>query len=71
MSNETEIHAMQCRHLRIGWASLLAFVLLGGLLESMHGFKVDLRSTPGQGCSFSFSWPRQLDEVARDIEKVA
>lgn len=41
MSNETEIHAMQCRHLRIGWASLLAFVLLGGLLESMHGFKVD------------------------------
>ena len=41
MSNETEIDAMQRRHLRIGWASLLAFVLLGGLLESMHGFKVD------------------------------
>ncbi|MEM7470551.1 MAG: CHASE domain-containing protein [Pseudomonadota bacterium] len=37
----------------------------------MHGYKVDLRSTPGQGCSFSFSWPRHLDQVARNFEKVA
>jgi hypothetical protein len=27
--------------LRIGWTSLLVFVVLGGVLESMHGFKVD------------------------------
>lgn len=29
------------RHLRIGWAALLVFVLLGGVLEALHGFKVD------------------------------
>ena len=28
------------RHLRLGWWSLLLFLTLGGLLESMHGFKV-------------------------------
>ena len=32
---------MQFRHLRLGWTSLLVFVVLGGVLESMHGFKVD------------------------------
>lgn len=29
------------RHLVTGWTSLLVFVLLGGVLEAMHGFKVD------------------------------
>lgn len=29
------------RHLRMGWSFLLAFVVLGAVLESMHGFKVD------------------------------
>ena len=28
------------RHMRIGWWSLLVFVTLGLMLESMHGFKV-------------------------------
>jgi len=41
MSKEPELIALQRRHLRIGWGSLLVFVLLGGVLESMHGFKVD------------------------------
>jgi|SRR5690606_25530687 len=41
MSTQPEIIALQRRHLRIGWSSLLVFVLLGGVLESMHGFKVD------------------------------
>lgn len=29
------------RHFRLGWGSLLVFVVLGGVLESLHGFKVD------------------------------
>lgn len=29
------------RHLRFGWWSLLVFVVLGAVLESLHGFKVD------------------------------
>lgn len=41
MSNEPELAALQRRHLRLGWTSLLVFVVLGGVLESMHGFKVD------------------------------
>ena len=41
MSSTPETTALQQRHLRLGWASLLVFVLLGGALESMHGFKVD------------------------------
>lgn len=28
------------RHVRFGWAELLAFLLLGILLEAMHGFKL-------------------------------
>lgn len=41
MSTTPETTALQLRHLRLGWTSLLVFVLLGGVLESMHGFKVD------------------------------
>jgi len=41
MTNSPDITALQMRHLRIGWGSLLLFVLLGGVLEAMHGFKVD------------------------------
>ncbi|MFK7739545.1 MAG: hypothetical protein AB8H80_04410 [Planctomycetota bacterium] len=33
--------ALARRHLTIGWFSLLVFVALGGVLEAMHGFKVD------------------------------
>jgi hypothetical protein len=29
------------RHLRVGWWSLLVFLLLGALLETLNGFKVD------------------------------
>ena len=29
------------RHARFGWASLLFFVTLGALLETLHGFKAD------------------------------
>lgn len=41
MTNTPDTAALQRRHLRIGWGSLLAFVALGGVLEAMHGFKVD------------------------------
>ncbi|HIE70323.1 MAG TPA: hypothetical protein EYP98_09140 [Planctomycetes bacterium] len=41
MTSIPETTALQRRHLRIGWGSLLLFVVLGGVLESMHGFKVD------------------------------
>ena len=41
MTSTPEIAALQRRHLRIGWGSLLLFVVLGGVLEAMHGFKVD------------------------------
>ena len=41
MSSNPELAALQHRHLRVGWTSLLVFVVLGGVLESMHGFKVD------------------------------
>ncbi len=32
---------LRLRHLRFGWVSLFLFVVLGALLETMHGFKVD------------------------------
>jgi len=32
--------AVPMRHLRIGWWSLLVFLLLGLVLEALHGFKV-------------------------------
>jgi hypothetical protein len=32
---------LRLRHLRFGWWSLLLFVLLGALLETLHGFKAD------------------------------
>ena len=38
---EPALSSLRRRHLRFGWASLLVFVLLGGVLEAMHGFKVD------------------------------
>lgn len=36
-----DLSALRRRHLQFGWTSLLLFVLLGGGLEAMHGFKVD------------------------------
>lgn len=41
MTDPTQSADLQRRHLRIGWGSLLLFVVLGGVLEAMHGFKVD------------------------------
>ena len=41
MTNALEPSDLTSRHLRFGWGSLLVFVLLGGVLEGMHGFKVD------------------------------
>ena len=41
MSEPDHNAEMTGRHLRFGWGSLLVFVLLGGALEAMHGFKVD------------------------------
>ncbi len=41
MSTTPDFTSLQLRHLRLGWTSLLVFVVLGGVLESMHGFKVD------------------------------
>ncbi len=32
--------ALERRHLQIGWWSLFGFLLLGFLLEAMHGFKL-------------------------------
>ncbi|MCA8973272.1 MAG: hypothetical protein KDC98_01055 [Planctomycetes bacterium] len=29
------------RHLRLGWTALFVFVVLGAVLEGMHGFKID------------------------------
>ncbi|MEE3285617.1 MAG: hypothetical protein VX311_13630 [Planctomycetota bacterium] len=41
MSDPTEARgAIVTRHMVIGWWSLLIFVVLGLVLESMHGFKV-------------------------------
>ena len=41
MTNAAESSPLKVRHLRFGWGSLLVFVVLGGALEAMHGFKVD------------------------------
>lgn len=41
MTDSSGTTALQRRHLRIGWGGLLLFVILGGVLEAMHGFKVD------------------------------
>ncbi len=34
--------ALARRHLRLGWWALLVFLCLGAVLESLHGFKVQL-----------------------------
>jgi hypothetical protein len=39
-SASDEESARSTRHLRLGWWSLLVFVLLGLVLEALHGFKV-------------------------------
>ncbi len=39
MSDEDRA-ALARRHLRIGWWALLAYLFLGALLETLHGFKV-------------------------------
>lgn len=41
MNPATDPSALRRRHLRFAWASLLVFVMLGGVLETLHGFKVD------------------------------
>ncbi len=47
--------ALPMRHLRFGWWSLLVFLLLGLVLEGLHGFKVgwylEIANTPRR-----FSW---------------
>ena len=43
MTNESpddQAERMRARHLRVGWWSLLAFLCLGLVLETLHGFKV-------------------------------
>ena len=35
------------RHLRVGWWALLVFLLLGAVLEVLHGFKVAAYLDPG------------------------
>jgi len=37
---------LRVRHLRLGWWSLLVFVLLGIVLESLHGWKADFYLDP-------------------------
>lgn len=41
MIDDPERVRVRLRHLRFGWASLFVFASLGGVLESLHGFKVD------------------------------
>jgi len=43
-----ELAQLRARHLRFGWTSLFVFVVLGAVLESMHGFKVDWYLAVGQ-----------------------
>jgi hypothetical protein len=43
-----EAHALIRRHLRFGWIALLAFLLLGVLLEAMHGLKIGWYLNTGQ-----------------------
>jgi len=39
-SRDEQAERMRARHLRVGWWSLLAFLCLGLVLETLHGFKV-------------------------------
>lgn len=39
-SSPSPDHAASDRHLRFGWWSLFAFLLLGLVLETLHGFKL-------------------------------
>lgn len=40
MSELSECEQIRRRHLRIGWWSLLLFLSLGMVLETLHGFKI-------------------------------
>ena len=37
---DDKMHAYSRRHLRFGWWSLLGFLTLGAVLETLHGFKL-------------------------------
>jgi hypothetical protein len=41
MNDDPDLPDLRLRHLRIGWTSLAVFVVLGAVLESLHGFKSD------------------------------
>ena len=41
MNDSTEVSRLRARHLQFGWWSLCVFVILGAVLETMHGFKID------------------------------
>lgn len=41
MNPDSELERLRRRHLHFGWVSLFVFVVLGGVLETLHGFKVD------------------------------
>jgi hypothetical protein len=45
---EATTSAVIRRHLRFGWIALLVFLVLGVLLEAMHGFKVGWYLDAGQ-----------------------
>jgi len=36
----TDVGTLSARHLRFGWWSLLVFLLMGLVLEALHGFKI-------------------------------
>ena len=40
--SESELDALARRHVRFGWLLIFVYVLLGTLLETLHGFKAGL-----------------------------
>lgn len=41
MNDSDPVTHLRLRHVRFGWTSLFVFVVLGVVIEGMHGFKVD------------------------------
>src|SRR4029453_17125205 len=41
MTPKLDAPRLRLRHVRFGWTSLFVFVVLGAVLEGLHGFKVD------------------------------
>ena len=58
LATEKQRGQLAVRHLRTGWLGLAVFLLLGLVLEALHGFKIGLYTAPAH------HWRREIASLA-------